>query len=398
MKDFEKNIENQKVSEIENIDQYLDLDIRTPISKESEGISDNAFLTRGLADKPLKDGEIQHVYKGRCCKLNIHNWMEKIPCPPNMEPFSIVEVRFKNSHKEFFTISQNDKYQVGDIVAVEATQGHDIGIIDLVGYAVKRQLQKKDIKIEDVQKKVYRRAKVADIEKWVDAVKSESEIMLRSRYIAWDLQLNMKVNDVEFQGDGIKAVFYYSAEDRVDFRELIKILADQFKIKIEMKQIGVRQEAARLGGLGACGRELCCATWLSNFQSVSTTNARTQQLSLNPQKLAGQCGKLKCCLNYEQAAYQEEIKQFPEGNTILYTKKGKCVNGKIDIFKKVMWYFYVDDTNTVFAISVDNVKKIIAMNLKGEYPDKLEDFVMTNMANTDEAIDTEELKKIESEL
>src|SRR5574344_395954 len=348
MKDFEKNIENQKTTEVENLDQYLDLDIRTPIGKETKAISENIFLTRGLNNCPLKEDEIQDTYCGGCCKLNSHNWMDEMPISPSMPFFQFAEVRFKNARKEFFQIVKNEKYSVGDIVAVEAAQGHDIGIVSLLGYAVKIQMKKKNIQPEDIQKKIYRRAKVADVDKWVEAVKSEGEIMLRSRYIAWDLKLKMKVNVVEFQGDGLKAIFYYSAEDRVDFRTLIKILAEQFKVKIEMKQIGVRQEAARLGGIGPCGRELCCSTWLTNFQSVSTTNARTQQLSLNPQKLAGQCGKLKCCLNYEQAAYQEEIKQFPEGNTILYTKKGKCVNGKIDIFKKVMWYSYVDDTNTVF--------------------------------------------------
>jgi cell fate regulator YaaT (PSP1 superfamily) len=221
--------------------------------------------------------------------------------------------------------------------------------------------------------------------------------MLSSRYIAWDLNLNMKVNDVEYQGDGTKAIFYYSAEDRVDFRELIKILAEQFKIRIEMRQIGVRQEAARLGGLGTCGRELCCASWLTGFQSVSTITARTQQLTLNPQKLAGMCGKLKCCLNFEQEAYLEEIKNFPQPNVHLLTKKGKCFYNKIDIMKKIVWYHYADDNSTIFAIPLDSVNRIIEMNKEGKRPETLEEFAIVNQKKVDEGINysLDELKNIE---
>jgi cell fate regulator YaaT (PSP1 superfamily) len=221
--------------------------------------------------------------------------------------------------------------------------------------------------------------------------------MLSSRYIAWDLNLNMKVNDVEYQGDGTKAVFYYSAEDSVDFRELIKILAEQFKIRIEMRQIGVRQEAARLGGLGTCGRELCCASWLNNFQSVSTITARTQQLSLNPQKLAGMCGKLKCCLNFEQETYLEELKAFPQPNIHLFTKKGKCFYTKIDIMKKVVWYHYADDNSTIYAVPLDKVNQIIAMNKAGNRPETLEEFAVVNQKKVDEGgnYSLDELKNIE---
>jgi cell fate regulator YaaT (PSP1 superfamily) len=221
--------------------------------------------------------------------------------------------------------------------------------------------------------------------------------MLSSRYIAWDLDLKMKVNDVEYQGDGTKAIFYYSAEERVDFRELIKILADQFKIRIEMRQIGVRQEAARLGGIGSCGRELCCSSWLTNFQSVSTTTARTQQLSLNPQKLAGMCGKLKCCLNFEQSTYIEEIKQFPNPNITLKTQKGKGVYNKIDIFKKIVWYSYANDTSTIFAIPLEKVNKIIKMNNDGKTPETLEEFAVVNTKKVDEGANysLDELKNIE---
>ena len=395
-KNFEKNIENQELNEVENLDQYLDLDIRTPISKEAREISENPLVSRGLDCNPAKEEQPQRCCASHCSKLNTFSWLEEIPASPYHQRFPIVEVRFKNAHKEFFKLPQGEFYQTGDIVAVEAVQGHDIGIVSLSGDAVKSQMIKKNVPLEEVQKKVYRRARVADLEKWVELIRVESDIMLRSRYIAWDLKLNMKVNDVEYQGDGSKAIFYYSADDRIDFRELIKILADQFKIKIEMRQIGVRQEAARLGGIAHCGRELCCSTWLSNFHSVSTANARTQQLSLNPQKLAGQCGKLKCCLNYEQLAYQEELKNFPEGNAPLKTKKGDCFCVKIDIFKKIMWYSYANNSNILFAIPVDAVKKIMTSNAKKEYPDSLEMYALTNTSKTDEGSSSvEDLKKIE---
>jgi cell fate regulator YaaT (PSP1 superfamily) len=207
----------------------------------------------------------------------------------------------------------------------------------------------------------------------------------------------MKVNDVEYQGDGTKAIFYYSAEERVDFRELIKILAEQFKIRIEMRQIGVRQEAARLGGIGSCGRELCCSSWLTNFQSVSTVSARTQQLSLNPKKLAGMCGKLKCCLNFEQETYLQELKAFPAPNVHLNTKKGKGFYNKIDIFKKIVWYNYANDNTTIFAIPLEAVNKIIDMNKKGKYPESLEEFAVVNQKKVDEGANysLDELKNIE---
>jgi cell fate regulator YaaT (PSP1 superfamily) len=249
--------------------------------------------------------------------------LDKVELPPSSK-FNIAEVQFKNSHKEFIKLPEGDfDFEIGDIVAVEAVPGHDIGVISLIGEAVKIQMKNK--KAGQVTRKIYRRAKAADIEKWVETVHREKDIMMRSRYAAWDLNLNMKVNDVECQGDGTKAIFYYTSDDRVDFRELIKILAELFKIRIEMRQIGVRQEAARLGGIGSCGRELCCASWLNNFQSVSTSAARTQQLSPNPQKLAGQCGKLKCCLNYENETYLRELEAFPSTNTIIQTEKGKAV-------------------------------------------------------------------------
>ena len=389
--------DDKDFSQGENLEQYLDMDIRGSITEEAKKISANPFHTRGFSAPP--DIEETHCTKYRlnCCKLAAHDWINALEIEPSFKDFPICEVRFKNSHKDFFLLPNEGQFVVGDIVAVEALSGHDIGIISMTGLSVKKQLTKKRIKREEVVKKLYRHARVADIDKWVSTVDLENTTMLSSRYIAWDLNLNMKVNDVEYQGDGAKAIFYYSAEDRVDFRELIKILAEQFKIRIEMRQIGVRQEAARLGGLGTCGRELCCASWLSCFQSVSTITARTQQLTLNPQKLAGMCGKLKCCLNFEQETYIEELKAFPQPSVHLFTKKGKCFYNKIDIMKKVVWYHYADDTSTIFAIPLYKVNQIIEMNKNGKKPETLEEFAIVNQKKVDEGVSysLDELKNIE---
>ena len=389
--------DDKDFSQGENLEQYLDLDIRVPINEEAKKISGNAFHTRGLNEPPEIDEHHCKKYQLNCCKLATHDWIDELNIAPSFKDFPICEVRFKNSHKDFFMLPTEGTFKVGDIVAVEALSGHDIGIISLLGLTVKKQLAKKRIKQEEVAKKLYRHARVADIDKWISTVDLENTTMLSSRYIAWDLNLAMKVNDVEFQGDGTKAIFYYSAEDRVDFRELIKILAEQFKIRIEMRQIGVRQEAARLGGIGTCGRELCCASWLCNFQSVSTITARTQQLSLNPQKLAGMCGKLKCCLNFEQETYLEEMKAFPQPTVHLLTKKGKCFYNKIDIMKKVVWYHYADDNSTIFAIPLSNVNQIIEMNKAGTRPDTLEEFAIVNQKKVDEGVhySLDELRHIE---
>jgi len=388
--------DDKDFSQGENLEQYLDMDIRIPITEESKKISENTFHTRGLTEPPEIDEHHCKKYRSNCCKLASHDWIEALEIAPSYKEFPICEVRFKNSHKDFFILPEEGEYQVGDIVAVEAQTGHDIGIISMAGLAVKKQLGKKRTKQEDVTKKLYRHARVADIDKWIGTVDLENTTMLSSRYIAWDLKLNMKVNDVEYQGDGTKAIFYYTAEDRVDFRELIKILAEQFKIRIEMRQIGVRQEAARLGGLGTCGRELCCASWLTGFQSVSTTTARTQQLTLNPQKLAGMCGKLKCCLNFEQETYLLELKAFPQPNVHLLTKKGKCFYNKIDIIKKTVWYHYADDNSTIFAIPLEKVNQIIEMNKNGKRPDTLEEFAVVNQKKIDEGVNysLDELKNI----
>ncbi|MCL2168213.1 MAG: hypothetical protein FWH59_03705 [Lentimicrobiaceae bacterium] len=389
--------EDKDFSQGENLEQYLDLDIRVPITEESKKISQNSFHTRGLSAPPEIDGPNCKNYQLNCCKLATQDWIKELDIAPSFKDFPICEVRFKNSHKDFFILPEEGQFQVGDIVAVESTSGHDIGIISLLGLTVKKQLAKKRIKVEDVIKRLYRHARVADIDKWISTVDLENTTMLSSRYIAWDLKLNMKVNDVEYQGDGTKAIFYYSAEDRVDFRELIKILAEQFKIRIEMRQIGVRQEAARLGGLGTCGRELCCASWLTGFQSVSTITARTQQLTLNPQKLAGMCGKLKCCLNFEQETYLEELKAFPQPNVHLLTQKGKCFYNKIDIMKKVVWYHYANDNSTIFAIPLEKVNMIIEMNKNEKRPETLEEYAVVNQKKIDEGgnYSLEELKNIE---
>lgn len=386
-------------TQAEDWEKYLDIDIRTGLSPESAKIAENIFLTRGLSDMPEPERTHCRQYQYNACKLPSYDWISKLDISLDYTEFPIAEVRFKNSHKDFYLLPQEGVFKVGDIVAVESNPGHDIGIISMLGLQVKRQLAHKRIAPENVTKKLYRTARYADIEEWISTVGLEHETMLKSRYTAWDLNLKMKVNDVEYQGDGTKAIFYYSAEERVDFRELIKILAELFHIRIEMRQIGVRQEAARLGGLGSCGRELCCSSWLTNFQSVSTNTARTQQLSLNPQKLAGMCGKLKCCLNFEQDTYLQELKEFPSPSIHLKTKKGKGFYNKIDIFKKIVWYSYADDPSTIFALPLDKVKQIIKMNESGKYPDTLEEFASVNQKKVDEGnnYSMDELKNIADE-
>lgn len=383
-------------TQVENLDEYLNMDIRTGVSQETERIASNPFLSRGISNFPSPEQVNCQDYSENACKLSTYDWISKLDITTDFLDCPIAEVRFKNSHKDFYVLPQEGVFHVGDIVAVEAAPGHDIGIISMLGKSVYRQMKHKHVNPDDVKKKLYRTARYADIEKWIATVRQESTTMLSSRYIAWDLGLKMKVNDVEYQGDGTKAIFYYSAEDRVDFRELIKILAEQFHIRIEMRQIGVRQEAGRLGGIGTCGRELCCSSWLSNFQSVSTSAARTQQLSLNPQKLAGQCGKLKCCLNFEQATYAEEIRKFPDPKIRLMSKKGKGVYNKIDIFKKIVWYTYANDNSTMFAIPLEKVNEIIEMNKKNQIPENLDDFAVVNQKKEEEVnYSLDELKNIE---
>jgi cell fate regulator YaaT (PSP1 superfamily) len=311
---------------------------------------------------------------GGCNKMNIFDWLANMELPQGQSHFDIIEVRFKNSRKDFFRNHEGLDLYVGDIVAVEASPGHDIGVVSLSGELVRLQLKKRGLKPEsDEIKKVYRKARTGDVQKWQEAQALEEETMYKARTIAVRLKLDMKISDVEYQGDKTKAVFYYTADGRVDFRELIKILADEFKVRIEMKQIGARQEAGRLGGIGSCGRELCCATWLTDFRSVSTNAARYQQLALNPLKLAGQCGKLKCCLNYELDSYLDAIKDFPESAVNIESKKGRAFHQKTDIFKGIMWYAYADNPGAFIPLTKERVKEIIELNKNGSKPDEIVD-------------------------
>lgn len=347
------------------------------MSEDTTTALNNSFFTRGCCAVPTGSGN-DKVFQPSCAKLTSFNWLGDIELATQQGMEELVEVRFKNSKKEFFKVGQGMGLAEGDIVAVESSPGHDIGIVCLTGELVRIQMKKKKSRTPPEEiKKIYRRARLSDIEKWVHAVEQEEKAIFKTRKAASDLNLAMKINDVEYQGDGTKAIFYYTADERVDFRQLIKVLAELFRVRIEMKQIGARQEAARLGGIGSCGRELCCATWMTNFNSVSTANARTQQLSLNPSKLAGQCGKLKCCLNYENDTYLEALKEFPDSELKLQTKKGLAEYQKADVFKRCIWYSYIGDYSSMMAIPLDKVKTIITMNQKGEKPEKLEDYAET---------------------
>ncbi len=313
---------------------------------------------------------------GGCNKLDVFDWLTGVSGGVSAM-FDVVEVRFKNSRKEYYRNTDKIQLLKGEVVATEALSGHDIGVVSLTGELVRSQLKKNKIEpsSRDI-KKVYRKASQADVEKWIEAQALENEAKKYARKQADALGLNMKVSDVEYQGDKSKATFYYISDDRVDFRELVKILADHLRIRIEMKQIGARQEAGRLGGIGSCGRELCCSTWLTDFRTVSTSAARYQQLSINPQKLAGQCGKLKCCLNFELDSYIDGLKSFPKNNIKLLTKKDIAFNQKIDVFKRKMWFSYEKERDKFIELSVDSVNEIIAMNKKGVKPDSIDSFAI----------------------
>lgn len=308
---------------------------------------------------------------GGCNKLNIFDWLANMELPNGQKPFDVVEVRFKNSRKEFFRNVNDLPLVTGEVIAVEGSPGHDIGTVSLTGELVKTQLGRRGVKADDpAMKKVYRKVRPADVDKWKEAQDAEQETMMRARKIASDMGLQMKISDVEYQGDKTKAIFYYTAEDRVDFRELIKILAEQFRVRIEMRQIGARQEAARLGGIGSCGRELCCSTWLTDFRSVTTGAARYQQLSLNPLKLAGQCGKLKCCLNYELDSYLDALKEFPQA-VDLEMMRGRARHQKTDIFRGLMFYTFFDEPDVFIPFTTKRVKEIIELNKAGQKPEEL---------------------------
>lgn len=357
-----------------------------------------SFLSRGCCCAPQPHTRQLDVFRHSCNKLDAFDWMQNIR-PSDVSMLSeFVEIRFKNSRKDFFSAAADLDLKTGDIVAVEASPGHDIGIVTLTGEVVRLQMKNKGVDTGSYEfKKVYRKAKVSDIEKWVTAVKQEDSTMYRSREIASSLKLEMKISDVEYQGDRTKAVFYYTAEDRVDFRELIRVLADAFGVRIEMRQIGMRQEASRLGGIGSCGRELCCATWLTRFKSVSTNSARTQQLSLNPQKLAGQCSKLKCCINFENACYEDMLKDFPDTSVELNTKKGLATCQKLDVLNRLIGFEYKDIPGKIIMVPVDRVKTIIEMNKNNRQPDELLDEFLAQ-ENRDDNIYNSENNDLEDSL
>ncbi len=331
--------------------------------------------TRGCCFLKNTEQSNPNINQQRCCKLSSYNWLSDINETTDTQNLKYVEIRFKNGRKDFFSYPVEITLREGELVAVEASPGHDIGIVSLTGDIVRLQMGRKNFDAEKKEtRRVFRHARLADIEKWYNAMSLEESTMYKTRVIALDLGLEMKINDVEYQGDKTKAIFYYTASERVDFRELIRKLAESFRVRIEMRQIGMRQEAAKLGGIGSCGRELCCSSWMSGFKSVSTNSARVQQLSLNPQKLAGQCGKLKCCLNYEVDNYVDSLKSFPDSRTRLKTQKGDAFHQKSDVFRKIMWFAYADDSNNMMAISTDKVKEIISLNNKGKLAPDLESY------------------------
>ena len=357
---------------------------------------DGQLLNRGCTLGTTYNTGQKVLSCGRC-KLSQFDWLKDYENQEVKGKVCLAEVRFKNDRKDYFTYPEDLELEVGEFVAVETAIGHDIGIVTLLGDIVKRQMKRKRFRTPlEEMKKIYRRARVNDVEKFLSAISLENSTLARTRTIIDHLGLEMKLNDVEYQGDKTKAIFYYTADGRVDFRELIKKLAEEFRIRIEMRQIGVRQESAKLGGLGSCGRELCCASWITDFQSVTTNVARVQQLSPNPQKLAGMCGKLKCCLNYEYEAYVEALKAFSDPNIVLHFESGDAVHQKNDVFKGIMWYSYTTDRGNIMAIPVDKVKEIIALNKKGQKPAKLEDYAVTQEAhtNTNEGYGEADLKKM----
>lgn len=301
--------------------------------------------------------------------MNVFDWLSNMDLP-SIDKFNLVEVRFKGGRKEFFRNINGLDLTTGDPVIIDVPNGHHLGYVSLQGELVRLQMQKKKIKDDDNIRSIYRIANQKDLEKYEEVKQRELPTLFRTRQIINDMKLDMKLSDVEYQADNSKATFYYSADDRVDFRELIKMLAGEFKIRVEMRQISLRQEAGRLGGIGSCGRELCCSTWLSDFKSVSTTAARYQNLSLNPSKLSGQCGRLKCCLNYELETYMEALKEIPNIDKPLVTAKGEAKLQKTDIFRKIMWFGY-DKENSWHPVDVKRVSEILELNKKGTIPSSL---------------------------
>ncbi len=379
--------ENEDLIADNIVDFYSEPDPEIPKVPYKESL----YLSRGCNHCPESYVPVSELEVRSCSKVCSCNWMKGIR-QPSERPFDCVEVRFKNNRKDFYRLPDGIDVTEGDVVAVEGMPGHDVGVVSLTGEVCRIQMLKKKVSPDSENiKKLFRRAKASDIERWTEAIREEDNTLVKTRQLADGMGLVMKVNDVEYQGDHSKAIFYYTADERVDFRNLIKVLAEQFKVRIEMKQIGVRQEAGKVGGIGTCGRELCCSTWLTNFKSVTTSIAKTQQILPNPQKLAGQCGKLKCCLNFEYDVYVDALKKFPPANTPIRFKKGLALYKKTDVFRGIMWYAY-EGENDLYAITADNVKKIIEMNLNQEYPEQLEDFqveLMSTAALAQESNDAE---------
>ena len=311
---------------------------------------------------------------GGCNKMNVFDWLSNMDMPVE-DKFDVVEVRFKGGRKDFYRNTEKLNLTTGDAIILEVQNGHHLGHLSMQGELVRLQMQKKKVANDHEIKKIYRLAHQKDLEKYEEVKKRESPSLYRTREIVQQMKLGMKLSDVEFQADNAKATFFYSAEDRVDFRELIKVLAGEFKVRVEMRQISLRQEAGRLGGIGVCGRELCCSTWLSDFKNVATSAARYQNLSLNPSKLSGQCGRLKCCLNYELETYMEALEHIPKIEGPLLTEKGEAQLQKTDIFRKIMWFGYKEDNNW-YPINTDRVNEILRLNQEGKKPANLEENVI----------------------
>ncbi len=330
----------------------------------------------GCACGSVKDGKVAGCKNngacntGGCNKMNVFDWLSNMDMPVR-DRFNIVEIRFKNGRKDFYRNAEGLDLTTGDAVVVEVPNGHHLGHVSMQGELVRLQMQKKKVSNDADIRKIYRIAHQRDLEKFEEVKKRELPTLYRTREIIRDLRLDMKLSDIEYQADSTKATFFYSADDRVDFRELIKILAGEFRIRVEMRQISLRQEAGRLGGIGVCGRELCCATWLSDFKNVATSAARYQNLSLNPSKLSGQCGRLKCCLNYELETYIEALEDIPKVDGPLLTEKGEATLQKTDIFRKIMWFGFREE-NTWYPLNVSRVNEILRMNREGKKPATLE--------------------------
>ena len=362
-------------SEENSLDPYLDPDPEIPWVKYTEPV----FLSRGCNHCPKSYVPVSQCERQSCSKVTSTNWLSGIR-QPTERPFDCVEVRFKNNHKDFYRLPDGLEVTEGDIVAVEGQPGHDVGIVSLTGELCRLQMRKHRISPDSENiRKLFRRAKDTDIDRWALSMREERNALIRTRQIVADMGLDMKVNDVEMQGDHSKAIFYYTADARVDFRELIKVLAEEFHVRVEMKQIGVRQEAGKVGGLGTCGRELCCSTWLTTFKSVTTSAAKMQQIMPNPQKLAGQCGKLKCCLNFECEVYADALKKFPPAGQAIRFQKGLALYKKTDVFRGIMWYAY-EGENDLIALPAEKVKEIIEMNRNQQYPERMEDYQVELMS------------------